>query len=230
MGLGLAIIVLLVIGIALGFMVVQALFAARKWRAVIAGGDRGALMELLDQTFEAWRTARPPKGMPPADWRALHTAALVAADRERIRVSMLAEPDVRVVGADRDEVANEYVVARRAAVRMVERLLYEVPHASFAAAQVDVSLEYRDAAGGDADALSADDDRAAGGSGAVGLEGRRAGRAAGRMGDGRRRGRRRARSGPRAADHGGRGGGGGRSGVGAAGLVAVSTSQGEASG
>ena len=147
MGLGLAIIVLLVIGIALGFMVVQALFAARKWRAVIAGGDHGALMELLDQTFEAWRTARPPKGMPPADWRALHTAALVAADRERIRVSMLAEPDVRVVGADRDEVANEYVVARRAAVRMVERLLYEVPHASFAAAQVDVSLEYRDAAG-----------------------------------------------------------------------------------
>ena len=147
MGLGLAIIVLLIIGTVLGFMVVQAMFAARKWRSVIARGDHDALMELLDQTFEAWRSARPPKGMAPADWRAMHTAALVAADRERIRVSMLAEPDVRVVGAARDEVANEYVVARRAAVRMVERLLYEVPHASFAAAQVDVNLEYRDPAG-----------------------------------------------------------------------------------
>lgn len=145
MGLGLAIILLLVIGTILGFMVVQAMFAARKWRSVIGEGDRTALLQLLDQTFEAWREARPPKGMPPADWRALHTAALVAADHSRIRVSMLAEADVRIVGGVRDEVANEYVVARRVAVRMVERLLYEVPYASFGAAQVDVNLEYRDA-------------------------------------------------------------------------------------
>jgi hypothetical protein len=145
MGLGLAISVLLVIGTILGFMVVQAMFAARKWRSVIGEGDQDALMQLLDQTFEAWRGARPPKGMPPADWRALHTAALVAADHERIRVSMLAEADVRIVGGIRDEVANEYVVARRVAVRMVERLLYEMPYASFNAAQVDVNLEYRDA-------------------------------------------------------------------------------------
>jgi len=147
MGLGLAIIGLLSIGVVLGFMVIQAMFAARKWRSVIAEGDHPALMELLDQTFDAWRSARPPKGTPPADWRALHTAALIAADRERIRVSILAEPDVRVVAGQRDEVANEYVVARRATVRMVERLLYEVPYASFEAAQVDVNLEYRDAAG-----------------------------------------------------------------------------------
>lgn len=147
MGLGLAIVILLVIGTMLGFMVIQAMFAARKWRSVITQGDHGALMQLLDQTFDAWRSARPPKGTPPADFRALHTAALIAADGERIRVSLLAEPDVRVVGGQRDEVANEYVVARRAAVRMVERLLYEVPYASFSAAQVDVNLEYRDAAG-----------------------------------------------------------------------------------
>jgi hypothetical protein len=147
MGLGLAIVILLLIGTLLGFMVVQALFAARKWRAVIADGDHDALMQLLDETFEGWRNARPPKGTPPADFRALHTAALIAADRDRIRVSMLAEPDVQVIDGERVEVASEYVVARRAAVRMVERLLYEVPHASFSAAQVDVNLEYRDAAG-----------------------------------------------------------------------------------
>lgn len=88
MGLGLAIIVLLSIGVVLGFMVIQAMFAARKWRSVISEGDHGALMELLDQTFDAWRSARPPKGTPPADWRALHTAALTAADHSRIRVSI----------------------------------------------------------------------------------------------------------------------------------------------
>jgi hypothetical protein len=144
MGLGLGIAIVLVIGAILGFMVVQAMFAARRWRQVIAAGDQGALMHLLDQTFEEWRTARPRKGTPPADFRALHTAALVAADRDRIRVSMLAEPDVRVIEGRRDEVASAHVVARRAAVRMVERLLYEVPHAHFQSAQVDVSLEYRD--------------------------------------------------------------------------------------
>ena len=145
MGLGLAIIVLLVIGVMLGFLVIQALFAARKWRSVIAHGDHRALMELLDMTFEQWRNARPPKGTPPADSRAMHTVALVAADHGRVRVSMLAESDVKVVDGERDEVASEYVVARRVAVRMVERLLYEVPYAGFEAAQVDVNLEYRDA-------------------------------------------------------------------------------------
>ncbi len=147
MGLGLAIIVCLCILALCGFLVIQAQFAARKWRSVIASGDHGALMELLDITFEGWRNARPPKGMPPADWRALHTVALVAADQTRVRVSMLAEADIRVIKARRDEVASEYVVARRVAVRMVERLLYEVSHASFDAAQVDVHIEYRDAVG-----------------------------------------------------------------------------------
>src|SRR5690606_5879397 len=87
-----------------GFMVSQARYAARHWRRVIAAGDAAALAQLLDDTFEAWRRERPRRGVPPADWRALHTAALVAADHERIRVSLLAEPDVQVVEGRREEV------------------------------------------------------------------------------------------------------------------------------
>ena len=37
----------------------------------------GALADLLDQTFEAWRNSRPPRGVAPAGRRAMHTAALV---------------------------------------------------------------------------------------------------------------------------------------------------------
>lgn len=147
MGLGLALVAFLVMVALLGFMVVQAMFAARKWRAVIKNGDRGALLQLLDMTLEDWRNSRPPKGTPPADWRALHTAALVAADRDRARVSLLADADVRVIEGRREEVASAYVVARRAAVRMVERLLYEVPHTHFLEVQVDVNSEYRSAEG-----------------------------------------------------------------------------------
>lgn len=147
MGLGIGIAFVLAMFIIVGFMVFQARFAARRWRQVIAAGDASALDELLDQTFEAWRNSRPPRGAAPADWRALHTAALLAADRDRARVSLLVEPDVRVVQGRRVEVGTAQEVARRAAVRMVERLLYEVPHVSFAAVQVDVHAEYRSADG-----------------------------------------------------------------------------------
>ena len=147
MGLGFAIVICLLIFAIVGFVVFQARFAALQWRRVIAAGDLDALAELLDQTFEAWRNSRPPRGVAPADWRAMHTAALAAADRERARVSLLAEPDVRVVQGQRVEVGTAQEVARRAAVRMVERLMYEVPHVSFTAVQVDVHTEYRSADG-----------------------------------------------------------------------------------
>ena len=121
MGLGLAMAICVAIFLIVGFMVFQARFAAKHWRRVIAEGDAGALDQLLDDTFEAWRRERPKRGTPPADWRALHTAALVAADHERIRVSILAEPDVQVVSGERVEVSSAQDVAQRAAVRMVER-------------------------------------------------------------------------------------------------------------
>ncbi len=147
MGLGFGIVVCLVIFVVVGFMVFQARFAARQWRRVIAAGDLVALDRLMGETFDGWRNARPPRGLAPADWRAMHTAALIAADCDRARVSLLAEPDVRVVQGQRVEVGTAQEVARRAAVRMVERLLYEVPYVSFDAVQVDVHTEYRSADG-----------------------------------------------------------------------------------
>lgn len=144
MGLGLGIVIVLVIGALLGFMVVQAKFAARKWRQVIAEGDLIALGELLDMTFDAWRTTRPPRGASPAVWRALHSVTLVAADPERVRVSLIAEPDIRVEQGERVEAGSTLDVARRAAVRMAEQLLYEVPHVHFDEAQIDVHTDFRD--------------------------------------------------------------------------------------
>ncbi len=68
---------------------------------------------------------------------ARHRAAVV-------RDGLLVQCDER----QRLEVAGAREVARRAAVRMVERLMYEVPHVSFARAQVDVLTEYRRPDGG----------------------------------------------------------------------------------
>jgi len=147
MGLGLAMVLILCLGLILGFMVVQAMFAARKWRDVIAAGDRDALSDVLDDAFEAWRNSRPPRGMPPSDWRALHTAAVVAADRDRCRVSLIADSDVRVVDGRRIEAGTVETVARRAVMRMAERLFYDIAHVHFQEVQVDVYTEYRTAGG-----------------------------------------------------------------------------------
>ena len=135
------------VGVFLGFLVLQGTFAARAWRERIAAGDLGVLREALDSAFESWREMRPPKGMPSADWAALASAELVAADRDRARASLIADSDVRVVSGGRREVAGPPAVARRVALRMAERLFYEIPHVRFSEVQIDVWERFRDASG-----------------------------------------------------------------------------------
>ncbi len=131
------------LGLVVAFIVLQASLASRHWRQVIADGDVDALREALDAAFEDWRRGRPPRDIPPADWRGLQSAALVAADRDRCRVSLLADADVRVIENRREQVGAPLVVARRVAVSMVERLLYEIPHVRFDEVQVDVYTQDR---------------------------------------------------------------------------------------
>lgn len=150
----LGIIVVLVIAVAVGFAILSSAFSQRHWKRVIAAGDRHTLLAALEEALDTFRGMRPPRGQPPADWRSLQSAAVVAADRDRCRVSVLVEPDIRIVPLDggeaseRREVGPAEQVARRVAVRMVERLLYEIPLARFDAVQVDVYTEYRSAEGG----------------------------------------------------------------------------------
>jgi hypothetical protein len=133
----------IVIGSVLGFVIMQSAFSHRHWRKVIAEGDQPTLLAAVEEALETFRGMRSPRGTPPADWRGLQSAALVAADRDRCRVSLLVEPDIRVIGTERREVGPAESVARRVAVRMVERLFYEIPLAHFEAVQVDIYTQYR---------------------------------------------------------------------------------------
>ncbi len=130
--------ILVAVGTLTGFVVLQAVLAARHWDRVISDGDVDALKQALDEALDDWRTRRPPKGTPPADWQALQSATLVAADRDRCHVSLLASTDVRVVNNERHDFGGVVDVGRRAAVSMAERLLYEIPHVRFDAVQIDV--------------------------------------------------------------------------------------------
>ena len=143
----LGVLLMLVVGGFLGLVITQSFFSQRHWRRIIAEGDLDALRASVLEAFETWRRMRPPPDVPPADWRALVSAELIAADTERCRVSLLAEPDIRVVNGVREQVGPPTDVARRSAVRMAERLLYDIPLARFEAVQVDVYAEYRSAEG-----------------------------------------------------------------------------------
>jgi len=145
------VLVVVLLGLFFAFLVLQGTFAARAWRERIAAGDLDVLGEALDDAFEVWRGMRPPKGMPAADWAALVSPELVAADRDRARVSLVADADVRVVGGERREIAGPLAVGRRVALRMAERLLYEIPHVRFGEVQIDVWERYRDAEGATVD-------------------------------------------------------------------------------
>ena len=131
-----------VLGLVLGGIVLQATYAARSWRTAIAAGDMDVLREAVMNATEGWQRQKPPKGMPPADWQALTSVAVVALDTKRCRVSMLVTPDIRVVKNQREEFGTPLDVGRRVAVKMVERLLYEIPHVRFDEVQVDVYNSY----------------------------------------------------------------------------------------
>ncbi len=127
-----------VLGAVLGGIVLQATYAAQSWRQAIAGGDLDVLRQAVANAMDGWRRQKPPRGYPPADWQALMTVATIAMDQRRCRVSMLVGSDIRVVANQRQELGRPIDVGRRVAVKMVERLLYEIPHVRFDEVQVDV--------------------------------------------------------------------------------------------
>ena len=139
----LGIILSLLIGGTLGFVIVQSFISHRYWRRAIAEGDSEALHAAVLEALDTWRRVRPPQDVVPSDWRALQSAELIAVDTDRCRVSLLAEPDIRVIDGVREQVGPPEIVARRAAVRMAERLLYDLPLSRFQAVQVDVYTQYR---------------------------------------------------------------------------------------
>ena len=138
----------LLAGGAIGWVIVQSFAGHRYWRRAIAGGDEEAMRAALVEALDTWRRMRPPADAIPSDWRALQSAGIVAADGARCRVSLLADPDIRVADGVRREAGPAASVARRVAVRMAERLLYEIPLIRFGAVQVDVWTQYRSPAGG----------------------------------------------------------------------------------
>ena len=145
---GLGLVLCLITFIVVGIVIFQAQFAARKWRQVVKEGDIGALSQLIDDTFDEWRRRRPARDRLLAEWNALQSVGLVAANHSGIRVSLLAEPAMTVTDGKPSQSLEVETIGLRALIGTVERLMYEMPHVSFARVQVDVYTEYRSVVSG----------------------------------------------------------------------------------
>lgn len=132
------VLIVLLVGLFFAFVVLQATLASRHWDRVIAAGDAAALEEALTGAMDSWRDEKAPKGTAAAEWQGLRSVTLIAADRDRCRVALLADPEVEVVDHRHEETVGALEVGRRIAARTVERLLYEIPHVRFREVQVDV--------------------------------------------------------------------------------------------
>jgi len=139
----LGIIMIVLTTLILGLAISGSFFSQRYWKRVIREGDQDALRAALEEALETWRRMRLPADTPSADWAGLQSAAIVACDTDRARLSLVVGPDIRVIEGRREQVGPAAIVAERVAVRMVERLLYELPLARFSEVQVDLYTEYR---------------------------------------------------------------------------------------
>lgn len=139
----LGMIMIVIVVLALGLVIAGSFFSQRYWKRVIADGDQDALRAALEEALQTWRRMRLPPDTPSADWAGLQSAAIVGCATDQARLSLVVGPDIRVIDGRREQVGPPTVVAERVAVKMVERLLYELPLARFREVQIDIYTEYR---------------------------------------------------------------------------------------
>ena len=131
------------LGLFLGFVVVQEMFVQRHWRGLVNRGDRWAIRELVEQEIERWREMRTPKGTSASIWHGIQTTEVANVGRDFINLISSAEGEYRVVEGRRTEVSSPLDEGMKLAAALLERLFYDVPNVSLSVVRVDVYTTFR---------------------------------------------------------------------------------------
>jgi hypothetical protein len=142
-----AILGLVIFGLILTYIIFQETRAHHYWRGLVAKGDVTAIRMLLDQEIERWRTMRVPRGTPAALWHAVQTVDLVAVGPAEAQVACSVEGEYRVVGGQPQEVTSPIEAAMRAAAKICELIMYDIPNLRLSVVRVDVYSTFRDERG-----------------------------------------------------------------------------------
>lgn len=141
-----------VIGLALfGIMLTVILLKESRthyfWRTRAAQGDLAMIAALLQQEIARWRMIRVPKGTPPGLWHDIQTADLVAVGENEALIACSVEGEYRLTGGRSEELTSPIDAAIRAAAKLCELILYDIPNLRLAAVRVDVYSTFRDGDG-----------------------------------------------------------------------------------
>jgi hypothetical protein len=140
--LGIAVAVLI-----LTYIVVQGTRAAMAWRQAAAAGDVTVIRDIVQDSLDAWRSAKRPKTVAVEIWRGIQSLQIVEVRTDLLRVSCQAESDYKQVADGWVETANPLQAGLAMTVRALEMLLYDLPHYRPSQVQIDVYTTFREVDG-----------------------------------------------------------------------------------
>lgn len=146
-GLVVAIAVIFVIFLVVGWIIVQGTRAQMDWRKAIANGDIPTTQMIVGDEIARWKTMRMPRGTDPGIWHGVQSAELLLVEPRAARVSATADSQYAMVDGRRQEVIDALRQAMRITAKLADMVLYDIPNASLQRVQIDIYSTYRDEAG-----------------------------------------------------------------------------------
>lgn len=128
----------------LTYIVVQGTRAAMAWRKAAAAGDVKVIHDIVEDSLNGWRSMKRPKEVPPEVWRGIQSMKLVEVGSEFVRVSCQAEGDYKLVNGRWFEQASPLQEGMAITARVLDMLLYELPHFKVGRVQIDVYTTFRE--------------------------------------------------------------------------------------
>jgi hypothetical protein len=146
-GLVLAVGVVLLIFLVIGYVVIQGTRVQLAWRDRVEAGDVDVIRTLVGDEVDRWKTARMPKGTDASVWHAVQSAELVDVKPDGVRLSAIAEGHYASVGGERREVSNALRDGMKVTARLIDMIMYDNPNVKLDKVQVDIYSTFRDEQG-----------------------------------------------------------------------------------
>lgn len=143
-GLGWGLIAIVGLTLIIAYVVVQETRVHRHWRGLVRSGDLDAIRTILTDELEAWRSGRPPKGVPANIWSAVQTAQIVDVGGDFVRLSTGVEGQYSIINGERWEVSSPLDEAAKVTRKLGDMTLYDIPNLEMAYVQIDVYSTFRD--------------------------------------------------------------------------------------
>jgi hypothetical protein len=129
------------------YIIVQGTRAALAWRDAAKAGDVGVIRDIVEDAIKVWSSQKRPKEVRAEVWRGVQSMLLAEVAPGYVHVSVSAESEFRMDRGEWLELSNPLQEGIAISVKVLELLLYELPHYRPDVCQVDVYTQYRDNAG-----------------------------------------------------------------------------------